>query len=228
MLVVVAHPDDESFGLGAVIDAFVRAGAAVDVLCFTRGEASTLGAAPDLAQVRAQELQAAALVLGAKSTQLRDLPDGKLARVGTPTLARDAVAVAQRTGATGFLVFDPSGITGHPDHTAATTATMRAAAELDLPVLAWTLPLAIAKQLSDETGIPLIGHAPSEIDVVIDVDRTTQRQAIACHASQAIPGSVLWRRLELLGNREYLRWICPPHEPDEPTVPTDPSEAVTP
>ena len=42
--VVVAHPDDESFGLGAVIDAFVRAGAVVQVLCLTRGESSTLGA----------------------------------------------------------------------------------------------------------------------------------------------------------------------------------------
>ncbi len=42
VLAVVAHPDDESFGLGAVIDALTSAGAAVHVLCFTRGEASTL------------------------------------------------------------------------------------------------------------------------------------------------------------------------------------------
>ena len=44
VLVVVAHPDDESFGLGAVIDAFVAAGASVWVHCLTAGEASTLGA----------------------------------------------------------------------------------------------------------------------------------------------------------------------------------------
>ncbi len=44
MLAVIAHPDDESFGLGAVIDALITAGAIVDVLCLTRGEASTLGA----------------------------------------------------------------------------------------------------------------------------------------------------------------------------------------
>jgi len=37
-LVVVAHPDDETFGLGAVADRFT----AVHVLCFTHGEASTL------------------------------------------------------------------------------------------------------------------------------------------------------------------------------------------
>ncbi|HQA14240.1 MAG TPA: PIG-L family deacetylase, partial [Ornithinibacter sp.] len=40
MLVVVAHPDDESFALGALIDRSVRLGAEVSVLCLTRGEAS--------------------------------------------------------------------------------------------------------------------------------------------------------------------------------------------
>jgi LmbE family N-acetylglucosaminyl deacetylase len=43
-LVVVAHPDDESFGLGAVIEAFVTSGTTVHVLCLTKGEASTVGA----------------------------------------------------------------------------------------------------------------------------------------------------------------------------------------
>lgn len=51
-LVVIAHPDDESFGLGAVLHALVTAGTPVDVLCFTHGEASTLGAATDLGKMR--------------------------------------------------------------------------------------------------------------------------------------------------------------------------------
>jgi LmbE family N-acetylglucosaminyl deacetylase len=41
-LVVVAHPDDETFGLGAVADRFTAGGTAVHVLCFTHREASTL------------------------------------------------------------------------------------------------------------------------------------------------------------------------------------------
>jgi hypothetical protein len=41
-LVVVAHPDDETFGLGAVADRFAAGATAVHVLCFTHGEASTL------------------------------------------------------------------------------------------------------------------------------------------------------------------------------------------
>lgn len=227
-LVVVAHPDDESFGLGAVIDAFVKAGTVVDVLCFTRGEASTLGAAADLAQTRADELHEAALTLGARSTQLRDHPDGRLGRIGPQILAQDVAAVAERCGAQGLLVFDPSGITGHPDHTAATAAAIHAATEIDLPVLAWTLPLRLTHQLSAETGIPLIGHPPADIDLVIEVDRAGQYRAIACHASQAVPGSVLWRRLDLLGDREYLRWLCPPRETPLAAPPPDESETQTP
>jgi len=42
VLAVIAHPDDESFGLGAVIDQFTAAGTAVHILCYTHGEASTL------------------------------------------------------------------------------------------------------------------------------------------------------------------------------------------
>jgi LmbE family N-acetylglucosaminyl deacetylase len=47
VLAVVAHPDDESFGLGAILDAFTRAGARGEVLCLTHGEASTLTAPPE-------------------------------------------------------------------------------------------------------------------------------------------------------------------------------------
>ena len=37
--------------------------------------------------------------------------------------------------------------------------------------------------------------------------RERQLQAVACHPSQALPGSVLWRRLELLGDHEHLRYL---------------------
>ena len=72
VLVVIAHPDDESFGLGGLVGALTDTGAEVEVLCFTRGEASTLGADlvdPDaLALVRAEELAAAGTALGTSAT----------------------------------------------------------------------------------------------------------------------------------------------------------------
>jgi LmbE family N-acetylglucosaminyl deacetylase len=37
LLVIVARPDDESFGLGAVLSTFIHTGTDASVLCFTRG-----------------------------------------------------------------------------------------------------------------------------------------------------------------------------------------------
>ncbi len=210
VLVVVAHPDDESFGLGAVIDALVSRGASVTVLCLTHGEASTLhGSAADLAALRESELRTAAAALGCVATVLRDHPDGALGEIPPSVLMDDVLAVARQSESEGLLVFDPSGVTGHPDHAAAGRAAVTAARELGLPLLAWTLPADVAAQLNDEHGGAFIGHRPEEVDLVLDVDRTRQLVAVRAHVSQAVPSSVLWRRLELLGDVEHLRWIDP-------------------
>lgn len=211
VLAVVAHPDDESFGLGAILDAFSAAAARSAVLCLTQGEASTLhGVAQDLAEMRGQEFAAAAQLLGVSTVTLRNYPDGGLPQVPPGLLAREAVEAAAAIHPDGLLVFDPSGVTGHPDHTAASMAALQAAAELDLPVLGWTLPAAVAVQLNRELGAAFAGHQPENIDIELPVTRARQLAASAAHVSQAIPTSVLWRRLDLLGDTEYLRWLRRP------------------
>jgi len=208
VLAVVAHPDDESFGLGAVLSAFAAAGATVTVLCFTHGEASTLhGVSGDLGAVRVGELDAAARVLGASGVRLLGYRDGALAEVDLGELAAHVVELAGRVGADGLVAFDLDGVTGHPDHCRATAAGLCAAGTLGLRLLGWTLPHETADKLSKECGAWFTGQQPSGLDVVITVDRTRQLDAIAEHRSQAVPGSVLWRRLELLGEHEHLRWL---------------------
>lgn len=207
VLAVVAHPDDESFGLGAVIDAFHLAGAAVDVLCFTRGEASTLGAATDdLGRVRAAELATAARLLGVGSADLLAYADGALAGIERADLVADVSARLE--GVDGLLVFDDTGITGHPDHQAATAAAVAAGTAAGIPVLAWTLPLQVTDRLQADAGVDF--RAGATVDIVVQVPRVRQRQACLAHESQAPPTSVLWRRLELLGDREHLRWLVAP------------------
>ncbi len=207
VLAVVAHPDDESFGLGAVLAAFAE-DAQVAVLCFTHGEASTVhGVEGDLERLRAAELVAAGRVLGLESVTLLDHPDGALAASPSSVLSAAVVAAAERVGAEGLVTFDESGITGHPDHVAATAAALEAAVHLELPVLAWTVPVEVAERLNAELGAAFVGCPASALDLQVTVDRGRQRNAIACHRSQAVPGSVLWRRLELLGDTEHLRWL---------------------
>jgi LmbE family N-acetylglucosaminyl deacetylase len=208
VLAVVAHPDDESFALGAVLHELRRAGSRTAVLCLTHGEASTLRAtAGELAEVRAREFSVAAQRLGVTETVLRDYPDGGLRQVCLSRVAGDVLDAVKSVRADGLLTFDVSGVTGHPDHAAATEAALLAAAGLDLPVLGWTIPSQVADQLNREFGAGFTGHRPGAIDIALRVAREPQLFAVAAHVSQAVPSSVLWRRLELLGELEHLRWL---------------------
>lgn len=211
VLAVLAHPDDESFGLGAVLAAFVDAGARVAVLCLTHGELSTVhGVEGELYRIRAEEFATAAAALGVTTTTLLHHADGALASVCRSQLAGEVIDAARATRPDALLVFDPSGVTGHPDHGAATAAAIAAADILDLPVLGWTLPIHVAVALNAERGTAFFGHKPDEIDYVITVDRDRQRAAIAAHTSQAPASSIVLRRLQSLGNTEYLRRLRAP------------------
>lgn len=211
VLVVVAHPDDESFGLGAVVDRQAAGGAAVHMLCYTRGEASTLNeSSADLNQAREAELRSASAELGAASVTLLNYPDGQLARIRPALLARHTTSLIARHRPEGLLVFDDTGITGHRDHQAATRAAVWAAASAGLPVLAWALPATVADRLHAETGAAFAGQPPDRIDLCVRVSRVKQRRAALMHASQISPTAVLWRRLQLQGDCEHLRWLRPP------------------
>ncbi len=212
VLAVVAHPDDESFGLGALLSSFVDGGAHVSLLCLTHGEASTLhGVTGDLGAIRARELREAASALGIARVGLAGFPDGALPSVDLGTLVDEIDGFVGPMSPDGLLVFDEDGVTGHPDHRRATQAALAYASRERLPVLGWTLPKGLAAALNAEFAGAFAGRDPSAIDLRIEVDRGPQRWAIAFHRSQALPGQALWRRLELAGPHEHARWqVRPP------------------
>lgn len=213
VLAVCAHPDDESFGLGAVLSTLDELGVETRLVCFTHGEASTLGASRDaLAVVRAAELSAAAVALGLRSLTLLSYPDGALADANLDDLSLQVEASATVDPVDCLLVLDECGITGHPDHQRATEAALVAGERLGIPVLAWVLPVSVTSVLNSEFGASFVGREPGEIDLVMDVDRERQQHAIACHASQSTENPVLWRRLSLQGNSECLRWLGVPRQ----------------
>lgn len=78
LLVVVPHPDDESFGAGGALLLAKEAGLKTGVLTLTRGEAGrTLGLCPpeELPQVRVEELKRAAAVLQVDYLEVLDYPN---------------------------------------------------------------------------------------------------------------------------------------------------------
>jgi N-acetylglucosamine malate deacetylase 2 len=201
-LAVVAHPDDESFGLGAVLAALAARGVDVRVLCLTQGEASTLGATHGLGAVRGDELARAATALGVGHVCLIGHEDGHLADVDHTVL--EAEVERELAGVQLMVVFEPGGVTGHPDHRAATAAAVTIAERAGLPVLEWGVAGHVAERLNDELGTSFVAFDGVGVADVA-VDRHAQLEAIACHDSQARDNPVLARRLELQGPRERVR-----------------------
>ena len=71
ILAVLAHPDDETFGLGGTLALYALKGYDTYLVCATRGEAGTvdsehLDGFKDTADLRTEELNRAAKILGLK------------------------------------------------------------------------------------------------------------------------------------------------------------------
>ena len=206
VVAVCAHPDDESFGLGAIIATFVERDTIVEVICLTRGEASTLytndGA---LDERRHAELVAATDELGIEGLEVAHFPDGALDTVDRAELHGFIRPIVE--GADALLVFDEGGITGHPDHQAATRAALAVADDLDIAVLAWALPAAVARRLNTSSD-----RDSSDATRTRSTSRSRSGAPVNCVPSRATTASwrttpVPKRRLELTGDIECLRYL---------------------
>ncbi|MEO8519016.1 MAG: OsmC family protein [Dermatophilaceae bacterium] len=222
VLAVIDHPNEEPFGLGAILDAFIFAGARVQMHCLTHGQSWALEEAPgDLAALRGAELASAADVLGPTRAQMRVIPDGALSELGQKCLSGEVVAAARACGAEGLLVFDTAGVAGDLDHAAVTAAALRAGEILDLPVLGWILPHAVAIQLNQALDHSDMGPNCGDVDLRVTVERARRRLASHARHSTSLPGTPLRRGLELLADTKSLRWLRPSGEtPGQPGTST--------
>jgi LmbE family N-acetylglucosaminyl deacetylase len=186
LVVVSPHPDDETLGVGGLLQLVRATGGRVDLLAVTDGEASHPGVA-GLAERRRRELREALGHLGvADMTTVHHLgvPDGEVAD------HEHVVTEAVRQRATGdAIVLGPHPADGHADHEAAGRAVAAATPHLASPPLAypvwawhwhdpdrtslldaaWRIPLPPAavsrkrraalahrSQLSDDLGDPIV------------------------------------------------------------------------
>jgi N-acetylglucosamine malate deacetylase 2 len=217
VLAVMAHPDEALSGLGLILDAFVFAGARVDVLCLTHCQTWSLEDAPgDLAALRGAGLASAADVLGPIRAQTPDAPDGSLAELGRARLATEVVAASDSCHPDGLLVLDAAAVSGSLDHVTATAVGMTAAETLCLPVLGWTLSQLVATQFAREFGAGSAGQPRGQVDLRVTLDRARQRVASHEAGRQALPGSAQRRRLELLADTGSFRWLRPPRHTSHP------------
>jgi LmbE family N-acetylglucosaminyl deacetylase len=142
LLAVLAHPDDESLGVGGTLAKYASEGVDVFLLTATRGQSGRYrGHRPDdqqhpgplaLASIREAELRAAASVLGVRDVSLLDYHDQHLDRANPREAVAGIVQHLRRVRPDIVVTFGPDGAYGHPDHIAIsqfTTAAIVAAAD---------------------------------------------------------------------------------------------------
>jgi N-acetylglucosaminylphosphatidylinositol deacetylase len=108
MLLVVAHPDDESMFFVPTCSSF---GPNKRILCLSNGNYEGLG------KIRETELHVAATSLGFQSVQFGDFPDGPKQVWDTDKIA--SLVESQLEDGTIIVTFDEVGISSHPNHIAA-------------------------------------------------------------------------------------------------------------
>jgi LmbE family N-acetylglucosaminyl deacetylase len=121
LLLLLAHPDDESFMLpGAAMHA-AAAGRRVALVCATRGQAGSAGDPPlvsrdALPTTREAELRAACAILGIAVVAVLDHEDKLLEQADANVLREVLVGHIRRERPAVVVTFDPEGVSGHVDH----------------------------------------------------------------------------------------------------------------
>ncbi len=143
ILCVLAHPDDETFGMGGTLALYARQGVEVYLICATKGE---VGEVPDgmmegyktVAELREHELAEAAHILGIKEViylGYRDsgMPGSEdnhhpqaLAAAPLEEVVAKVAHYIRLLKPQVVLTFDPIGGYRHPDHIAIQKATEKA------------------------------------------------------------------------------------------------------
>src|SRR6478735_4007904 len=137
LLCVVAHPDDESLGMGGALAKSAAQGVTTHLVTATRGERGRFGdgEAPGpevVGRAREQELLAAARELGIADVRVLGYPDGGVAGVDWSEAIETIAGHIRRVKPHVVITFGPDGAYGHPDHIAIgqmTTAAIVCAAD---------------------------------------------------------------------------------------------------
>lgn len=128
LMVIAAHPDDETLGFGGVLARYASEGVETFLVTATRGQGGRYKGHPAgsaehpgrdaLAKIREQELHGAAAALGISRVSLLDYEDQYLDRAAVGGAVAALVREIRTARPDLVLTFAPDGAYGHPDHIA--------------------------------------------------------------------------------------------------------------
>ena len=124
LLVIFAHPDDESMGMGGTLAKYSAQGVETHYICASRGERGWFGPkeqnpGPDeLGLIRTRELENAIKELGVTGLYFLDYIDGEVDKANHTEAIGKLVSHVRRIKPQVIVTFPPDGNYGHPDHIA--------------------------------------------------------------------------------------------------------------
>jgi len=188
VVLVVAHPDDETFCSGLLCD-LVDGGATVDVLCLTRGEGGPTGewSREELGRVRSEEMKEACRELGIGEPTFLEHPDplARGYRVYAPRVAPSELAEQLRPHLADADLVVSHGSNGeywHPAHILVHRAVEESLDSLPAPGPGWLTFLARQPAHAMPRLVNWDDRADLLLDVSLHADR--RRRALERHRSQ--------------------------------------------
>ena len=199
LLLVFAHPDDESVFAGGIASRLSEEGVRVSLVTATVGERGKMGSPPvctpaDLGPMRTGELLEACRLIGVSTLRVLGYPDQGLRDAPSDLIRRQLVEILRAVRPQVVVTFEPSGTNLHPDHVAISRFAMDAIAaagdprwspEDGLPHVVsrvlWTLPVR-------PWNLMRLPHPELEpgVDFMVDVAawRERKRAALRAHRTQ--------------------------------------------
>jgi len=221
-MLLLAHPDDETFGPGGTIARYAREGVEITLVTATRGEEGMVGDPPvtgkeRLGEVREAELAKAATVLGIREVVFLGFRDKQLEHLPFERILEKAVAQVRRVRPQVLIGFGPEGVSRHPDHMVMSRVALEAFdAAADPARFPWQIgnglstyapyklyQFEIAREILDRWEIPLAGVPGRELTTFIDTSGFVQTkvEAFSAHRTQA-------RDARRILSREGYREFC--------------------
>jgi LmbE family N-acetylglucosaminyl deacetylase len=206
LLIILAHPDDESFAVAATAARYASEGHVVALATLTAGGSGVwcgkhVNDERSLTDVRRAELACAAKALGIASLFVLDYPDGALDKIASPVrtsggatgspstpgerVVSDLLRIVGQVRPQVVVTFGPEGLMrAHPDHRA-THRLVRAAwpaARAQEPTLRKLYYLTATRSTVAALGLPR--PPPVTTHVFVRDFQARKREAFGCYVSQ--------------------------------------------
>lgn len=195
LVVLGAHPDDETIGAGRLVAHWARTIGPVTIVSMSAGEACLehLGVRmPQLGEIRRRELAIAGHHLGAQRTLCCSIPDGKI-DVGLSAVRREF----DRLVSAAAMVAAPWRFDPHPDHAALGAAAVRGCLQRSTPLLEYPIWSSFWQRPSilQDTGYEVLRVATDQTDDDAReralVGYRSQREPLRADLTPVLPAAML-------------------------------------